>query len=38
MLEYSRQRKAGENQVFEKPEMNKDYIVTSEDNDEYRFV
>jgi hypothetical protein len=38
MLEYARQRKGGENQVFEKPEMNKDYVVSTEDNDEYRFV
>jgi hypothetical protein len=38
MLEYAKQRKGGENQVFEKPEMNKDYIVSTEDNDEYRFV
>lgn len=38
MLDYVRQRRGGENQVFEKPEEKKDYIVTSEDNDEYRFV
>ncbi len=39
MLDYARQRRgAGDSQVFEKPEEKKDYIVSTEDNDEYRFV
>jgi hypothetical protein len=38
MLEYARQRKDNESQVFEKPEEKKEYIVATEDNDEYRFV
>ena len=38
MLEYASQRRTGESQVFEKPEEKKDYIVTTEDHDEYRFV
>lgn len=38
LMDYSRQRKLGENQVFEKPEVKKDYIVNTEENDDFKYV
>ena len=38
MLEYERQRKAYQSQVYERPEDKKDYLIESEENDDYKFV
>lgn len=38
MLEYNKQKKANGAQVFEKPEIKKDYIINEEENDEYKYI
>ena len=38
MIEYAKQKQSHAAQVFEKPEVKKDYIINKEENDEYLYV